>query len=661
MHAKGKNTIACFLLVYLLSFFIHCTGNAQEMPPFKKGTDTAEINKSILTGIFLNDADSAILILKRAAQLSIEGDYLIGAARALREIGTKYIQISNYEEGMNYLNQSLSYAEKSKSKNQVAITYSSMGVLYGKQGNYMKGAEKFFKALGALKNIDSSNCETAINIDINLSNIYDGLAQYDKVLYYLDQAEILVKNGNITSNNARVHLATIFIDRGHFYTKNNKPDSAIKYFEQALDIAKRLDVKMENQRIYFQVLADANLGGLFLQTGEYEKAVSYCQKVIPLAKNKFVNIASLASYNLGGALLHLKKYKAAEAVLASALREKAVGDKNQAVVGGYFNLTEVYRATNQYKKALDCMDSMVALKDTLMTTEKVKAINQMELKYDIAEKDKQIIKNELLIEQQKNKITRKNIWIGSISSGIFIISIISIGVYRNNRRKQEEEIRALKQQNTISILKGVVQGEENERIRLARDLHDGIGGMLSATKMRFMTLRHDNEDLMRSPKYLEAMGLLDIMGDEIRKTSHNLMPEVLLKQNLAEALRTYCNTVQAGTDLHIDFQSFGNFECLPNDFKLNIYRIVQELLKNTLQHAKATYVVVQMMLLEAYLTISVEDNGIGFDAAKTKDGIGLQNLKTRVLSHEGHYTLKSDPGKGTTIYIEFGMPLAGNA
>jgi signal transduction histidine kinase len=205
----------------------------------------------------------------------------------------------------------------------------------------------------------------------------------------------------------------------------------------------------------------------------------------------------------------------------------------------------------------------------------------------------------------------------------------------------------------------VVQGEENERIRLARDLHDGIGGMLSATKMRFMALRHDNEGLVSSPKYLEAMGLLDIMGDEIRKTSHNLMPEVLLKQDLAEALRTYCNTIQTGIDLHIDFQSFGTFETLPNDFKLNIYRIVQELLKNTVQHAKATYAIVQLMRLEAYITVSIEDNGIGFNTDETKDGIGLHNLKTRVLSLEGHYTLKSEPGKGTMVYIEFGFPEVG--
>ena len=83
---------------------------------------------------------------------------------------------------------------------------------------------------------------------------------------------------------------------------------------------------------------------------------------------------------------------------------------------------------------------------------------------------------------------------------------------------------------------------------------------------------------------------------------------------------------------------------------------MQELLKNTVQHAKAAYAVVQLMMLEAYLTVSIEDNGIGFNTNETKDGIGLHNLKTRVLSLNGHYTLKSEPGKGTTVYIEIGMP-----
>jgi signal transduction histidine kinase len=236
---------------------------------------------------------------------------------------------------------------------------------------------------------------------------------------------------------------------------------------------------------------------------------------------------------------------------------------------------------------------------------------------------------------------------------VLLLGMLLASLYYISRQKQANVIRLLQQQNTIGILKGVVQGEENERVRLARDLHDGIGGMLSATKMRFMALRHENEAMATSVRYAEAIGLLDKMGDEIRKTTHNLMPEVLQRQDITDAIRTYCSDMQAGTTVQVAFQHLGNFNWMPTDLKVNVYRIVQELVKNVLQHAGATHCMVQMMMLEDYLTVSVEDDGAGFDTQNITEGMGLKNLKARILSHEGHYTLRSGKDAGTTVYIEF--------
>jgi signal transduction histidine kinase len=150
------------------------------------------------------------------------------------------------------------------------------------------------------------------------------------------------------------------------------------------------------------------------------------------------------------------------------------------------------------------------------------------------------------------------------------------------------------------------------------------------------------------------MNTLDGMGDEIRKTAHNLMPEALLKQDLPEAIRAYCNAMQsAGSGLQIDFQYFGSFDTLTQEFKLSAYRIIQELLKNIRQHAAATYVLVELQMHEHTLAITVEDNGAGFDAVTVTRGMGLQNMQTRVRSFDGEYTLETSPGKGTSVYLEF--------
>jgi signal transduction histidine kinase len=253
-------------------------------------------------------------------------------------------------------------------------------------------------------------------------------------------------------------------------------------------------------------------------------------------------------------------------------------------------------------------------------------------------------------------MARKNIWMLSVSAGLVVLLLAGIGIYRTSmhrQRMQAQQIRSLQQENKIGILKAAAQAEDNERSRLARELHDGIGGMLSASIMRFSTLANGNGAVAAQPAYHEAMHLLEGMGDEIRKTAHNLMPDILLQQDLPDALRTYCNTVQEGGSMQVNFQAYGVFTELPPDFRLNVYRIVQELLRNAARHAHASRVLEQLMNSAAAFTITVEDNGVGFDPAQGSAGLGLHNLRTRVESLDGQLTIDSAPGKGTSVFIEF--------
>ena len=324
----------------------------------------------------------------------------------------------------------------------------------------------------------------------------------------------------------------------------------------------------------------------------------------------------------------------------------------------YVKLIEVYKATGQYQKALDYTDIVNALKDSLISVEKAKAINQLDIKFQTAEKDKQIAQSQLQIATQNSNITRKNRWTAAVSGGIALLALLLLVIYRNARHKQRlqaEQIKTLQKESTIGNLKSMVQGEESERARIARELHDGIGGTLSAAMMRLMAVRHDKEDVTNVPAYNEALALLDDMGTELRKTAHNLMPETLLKQTLPEAVSAYCHSMQKDGTLHIDFQALGDFGLLGADVKLNVYRIVQELLRNIVQHAQATTALVQLMMHGRVLTVTVEDNGRGFDKDAMRTGMGMQNLQTRVSSMNGHYTLETAPGKGTTVFIEIDL------
>ena len=636
-----------FLLFCLLFVCIGEASYAQADAQLKTGADTAAINHLIEIADNTLNPDSAIAQYDKILQLSIAANYVDGALKALITKGIKYSEKEDFLQFRNYSTQALPWAKKSASPIAVAWCYNNIGNSYLGVGDYTLASEYYFTALKELKKRTSDPNRMAVNIYNNLGSIYTRLNQDDKALAYHIEAEKIARAGKFD-----YQLANTLIAKGEYYASINKPDSAIKDFNEVMEIGKRIG-KMD-----LEALANDDMGKTFIATESYQKAIPLLQLAISQAKNDFPYIAVDASYSLGDALNHTGRYKEAEAILEAALKETKAHNFKDNYIDCYSKLIDVYKATAQYKKALDFTDSLTILKDSLMSSEKAKAINQMEIKYKTAEKDKQIIENQLLIAHQKSKITSKNIWIGSIAGSIFLLFIIVASMLLNARHKQrlqDERIKTLQKENTISILKGVVQGEERERGRIARELHDGIGGMLSAAMMRMMSIRHEKEEITTIPAYIEAMDLLQEMGDEIRKTAHNLMPEVLLKQSLPEAIRTYCNFIQKSKTLQIDFQSFGSFDNITQKNKLNIYRIVQEMLKNITEHANATHALLQLQVNEQLLTITVEDNGAGFNTGDIKKGIGLHNLQTRVDSVSGHFTIESAADKGTSIYIEFDM------
>lgn len=635
-----------FLSVWALLLFVQPVCQGQNLFGSRSQNDTDGISR--LQALARNaETDSAIKLYKQIISKSTGANYAEGAGSALLEIGQLYMDKGRFQDGMNYFRQAYHWCLKSTNKEDIATYHYCIGLASFYLGNYEIAAANYYKALGELDKVNKKVSLTGVNTYSNLAVINLRLKQNAQALSYFNYAEDIARIGNFDYK-----LAMVLINKGDYYLGQSKPDSAKTYFEEGLKIAKKIG------KVDLQAYANEEIGQAYVMLGKYENAVPYLHVAINLARNKFNYIVIDASYVLAEALYNLGDFKNAESLLVTNLNEAAASNLKDNTIKGYSILTEVYKASGQYKKAIDCLEMIAVLKDTLTSTEKTRAINQMEIKFKIAEKEQQIAKNDLLIAQQKGKIAQKNMWMAIILGSIFLLILILFGIYRNGRHKQRlqtQQIKSLQQENRIGILKAIVHGEDNERQRIARELHDGIGGMLSAAIMRFMTIKHTNNEITKVPAYYEVMELLEEMGDEIRKTAHNLMPEVLLKQSLPEAMHSFCNYVQEGGTLQIDFQCYGQFDNISQDFKLNIYRILQELIKNILQHAKATTALVQLQMHEQLLTITVEDNGVGFNTATIVNGLGLHNLQTRVLSMDGNYTFESEVGKGTSVYIEFDL------
>jgi signal transduction histidine kinase len=226
--------------------------------------------------------------------------------------------------------------------------------------------------------------------------------------------------------------------------------------------------------------------------------------------------------------------------------------------------------------------------------------------------------------------------------------------FKNKRILDQKQLQTIRQEKEIHLLQAVMQGEEKERSRIAKDLHDGVAGMLAAVKMHFNSIALHVGGVRQTEGYQQGLNLLDEASQEVRKTSHNLMPEVLLQHGLDEAIRRYCNNVTNSSKLLVQYDSIGELERFVDSFELSVYRIVQELLNNIVKHSKASEAIVQITYQSQLLSITIEDNGIGFSKeGSQKDGMGLKSLQSRVKAMNGKIEFDSTAGQGLNAYLEF--------
>jgi signal transduction histidine kinase len=600
------------------------------------GNDTAEIRRLYEMNLTVKNCDSAIILFKELLPYSVAANYDIISTNILLVLGEHYASKGDYLQGLAYTREALPYTANLSLQDK-ANYFQHVGWLDVELGDYVTAAENYYIALDYQKKRGVAG-PGSVSICNDLGEVYFRLHQNERALFYYNQGEEIARRNHYPNC-----AANIFYNKGVYYTSIHQLDSARKLYKKVNEIGERVN------RNDVKAMAMEGIGKTFIESGEYEKAISYLQLAVHLSEGISKAVWIESSFYLGEAWYKLKKYKQAESILTGALKEAARNRLKDNTIKGFATLTAVYKATGQYTKALDCMDSFNVLNNLLLSAEKTRAINLMDIKYQTSEKDRLIANSQLLIARQNSKLAHKNMWILIIAGGVFLLLVVSAGVYIQVVNKQ----RTLERENKIGALKAAIMGGDDERRRIARELHDGIGGMLSAAIMRLGSMDQAGAAFAATPGYADAMNILQEMGDEIRKTAHNLMPEVLVRQSLTDAIRSYCDLVQVKGGLAIAFQSYGSFEDFTQDYKLNIYRIVQELVKNIIQHAGATHAFVQLIRNEHRLIVSIEDDGKGFDKEEIKEGQGLYNAQTRVEGFDGHFILESRPGKGTSVIIEF--------
>jgi signal transduction histidine kinase len=257
----------------------------------------------------------------------------------------------------------------------------------------------------------------------------------------------------------------------------------------------------------------------------------------------------------------------------------------------------------------------------------------MEVKYETEKKDLHIA------EMEREKVLY--IWL-SIAGGAFLLSLLILFIILHRlavakSKVYEQQVQQVEQEKQIVATQSVLDGETAERTRVARDLHDGLGGMLSVVQLHLDDVEH----------LQDAREMLAQSIDELRRVAHHMMPASLLRYGLKAALEDFCLSVP-----NVQFNYFGDESPLDDRIAILIYRCTYELVNNAIKYANASAIQVQLFQDAGRISLTVEDDGNGFDTETTPPGMGLDNLRARVAAGKGTLNLHSEPGKGTEVYIE---------
>lgn len=554
-----------------------------------------KINASlkILENFELKNFDSTIIEGNKALELARNNADSIAVAEIKRHIGVASYFMGKYDIAAKNYYESVAILENTDEKKKLAPVYNELGKLYRKTRDLDKAMENYDKAAAIFRQLRDTG---GISMILNESGVvFEYKGDYKEALNrYTASMELAQKKGDSLS--VSYSLSNI----AGVYVIEKKFADAEKNLLRALRIRELLKDSFSIALTY------SDLGVTMNGKGDYAKAILYLQKSNKLAES--LQYVELQSNN-------------------------------------YTELANISQKQGNYQEAYEYFLKRSHLRDSLFAMEKTKQIAELNAKYESAKKEQQI-------QQQQNRIRMQNFLFVGIGGLILLTGLLIHSQYRRNKLRQETKMKTeLMKQQEIAV-KAVIEAEENERQRIAKDLHDGVGQMMSAAKMNLSAFESEinftsNEQKQSLEKVIQ---LVDESCKEVRTVSHIMMPNALLKNSLAAAIHDFVNKLNNKT-LRAHVHTEGLDERMDSNIETVLYRVIQECVHNAIKHAGATTLDISLIRDKDGISGTVEDNGKGFDVTDKEnfEGIGLKNIITRIEYLKGTVDFDSAPGRGTVV------------
>ncbi len=604
--------------------------------------DSSKITKifDVAWASFRSFPEKSIELSRECLALSKKTNNYKYESRSYNCIGAAYAFIGKYDSSDNYYNRSLNLGLKLKDSAMIAKGYNNLGLNFFYQAAFERSLENYFRSLKIDEQRNNILC--IATTCANIGNTYIQLNSNDHAAKYLQRAYINFEklNNKQGMSNSLSSMAALYTDT------DSLMDTAKELYARSYKLKEEINDQFGMGNVLHQ------LGYIAANQKDYKKAQEYNLKALKIRRElEDINGATTSFLSIGNAYVSLKKPKEALPYLMEGLAFASQTGNMHHRKHLYLALSDAYTDLKDFERAMNYRKLYSQVSDSLLNETKTKQVIEMQTKYETEKKEKENLELKRKTEIQKFVIETENQKRKNQLTIAFIIVILTVGTFLfiYNRKKQQQKAELAEAEKLR--FKDVIEAEEKERSRIAQELHDGLGQLLSTARLNVAGLE-DSVIAEDRPDLDRALKIIDDACTEVRSISHNMMPSALIRLGLIPAITELVNTINATKSLKIDLTN--NIDSsLGKSLDITVFRVIQEVLNNMIKHAKADHIAISINKNSSELEISMKDNGIGFDTNKLNDskGMGWKNIFSRVSMLDGSIKLESEPKKGTLVYI----------
>jgi len=541
--------------------------------------------------------------------------------------------------------------KKAKIPAQRSLAYGDLSAVYENLGEFNLAIDTYLKAIDL-----TSDTVRITKLKVNISNVYLELRDYESAFTNLDQAARF-----FTERKDTLWLAIISGVRANIFKQQMRSKEALEQEFIAYNLIKTMCVtrdcvseELAATIIRFRSTILNNIADAFLILGEPDSALYYLGKTAPDYPHLPQLVKAVILVTTGE--VYAKKNNLAKAVEYFKAGE-VIAEKSQMYAvkrAIYKELAHLYAQKGDYNNAYQYQQKYIQNNDIIKSRENIHKINHIQNKYALEKKDNEIAHKELQISQQQLRLVKsgnqRSLFI-ALSIAIVVIAALIIRSQKNRQKYLKQSLTASEREKELAKTESSLKGQELERERIAKELHDSVVSELLVLNMNLKTVGYESTGTEDGAKMEKIISQAEEIAQRLRKVSHNLMPAHLKELGLTGSINSFIEKIDSRY-CNFTFQTYGTIKAIGESTERIVMMIVQELVQNIIKHANATAAIIQMDYYQEVLSLTVEDNGISFNPENRPCGIGINNIKQNVAILGGTFDLRSSQYKGTTVLIE---------